>query len=180
MIFSSREVVEWAQDSPDELDRKFVRLFSANRGARFDSLAGTLLERDNLAPWRDLLEECVSVYRRRQYRVAVPALLAILEGILSAGCGNSTRVKAIVERHLASAPHEEHDDLLWILWSAVDAFIGELFKRVQFSDSRPPVLNRHWILHGRDLQSASWSQSDSLRLFLAIDTASYMLSDEPV
>ena len=125
LIFSSREVVEWAQDSPDELDRKFVRLFSTNRGARFSALAGALFERDNLTPWRDLLGECVSVYRRRQYRVVVPALLAILEGILSAGCGRSTRVKAIVEGHLASAPHEEHDDLLWILWTAVDAFVGE-------------------------------------------------------
>lgn len=177
---SNRQIVGWAQDAPDELDRKFSRWFSANRGERFNSVADSCLARENLAPWHALLEECVTAYRRRQYRVTVPALMAVLEGILLAGCTDSTHVKATVKCHVAAAPHEPHNDLEWVVWSAIDAFITELFKHVRFSGGRPPMLNRHWVLHGRDHQSDAWSQADSLRLFLAVDTVSFMLDEEPV
>jgi hypothetical protein len=45
-----------------------------------------------------------------------------------------------------------------------------VFASAPFDACRPDVLNRHWILHGRDV--ASWRQVDSLRLFVAVDTCS--------
>ncbi len=179
VFLSINEVVTWAQDPPDELDQKFSDWFSANDGERFDTLASSCLERQILGPWLSLLEECISAYRRCEYRVTVPSLLAILEGILMAERGNSTRVVATAKQYRDAAPHEDHDSMLWLIWDAIHAYVSQLFKPAPFEAQRPSVLNRHWILHGRD-ESGAWNQSDSLRLFLGIETVSLMLDAEPV
>jgi len=51
--------------------------------------------------------------------------------------------------------------MAYFTWSALATFIGKLYEPSDFSKGRPPLLNRHWILHGRD--STQWTVADAHR-----------------
>ncbi len=50
-----------------------------------------------------------------------------------------------------------------------------LFQFAPFDGDKPVFINRHWILHGRDNDSASWTVADALRLFNALQTVDSLL-----
>ena len=51
---------------------------------------------------------------------------------------------------------------------SIDSFVKEVFRSISFKDKRPSIINRNWILHGRDIPE--WKRVDCIRLFQAIDT----------
>ena len=156
--------------SPAEIDAQFVRLYDADEGWLFDRLADDLLNRDGLSSWRILLEQTISAYRRREFAITVPALLTICEGVLMRSEGNSTGLRAVVRERAKAEQHRFPESVHAILWHNVHGFVDELFKRSDFSGPRPSRLNRHSILHGRDVPT--WTQADCLRLFQAVHTLS--------
>lgn len=116
--------------------------------------------------WYKLIEQCIRTYRNELYLITVPALITIIEGAIANLSGtNKTKIislcreqteiidKALLKRHL---------------WSSVCYFVAKLFDNKPFEKEQPQIINRHWILHGRD--SNEWNQSDCLRLFQALDT----------
>lgn len=161
--------------TPAEIDALFVLLYDAEEGRHFERLAEDLLNRDGLSHWRVLLEQTVSAYKRREFAIAIPALLTVCEGVLMGGEGNRTDLRAVVRERAEAEQHKSPESINTILWNNVHRFVDELFKQFDFSGARPSRLNRHWILHGRDVPT--WSQADCLRLLQAVDTIS-LLSDD--
>lgn len=147
-------------------DDVFVWIYSREGGVEFDAVASDLLGRPDLRRWKPLLEQCIGAYRRRDYLITVPSLLAVYEGALAAVVDKPHETKP---RSLASDELEEAErNLERLPWASIKAFTNAVFARSTFAGDRPNLLNRHWVLHGRDLPA--FSRADCLRLFQAIHT----------
>lgn len=160
--------------SAKRIDAVFVRVYQEKRARIFGEVSRDLLRRPTLKVWRPLLLQVFRAHRRKDFRITIPALLSIVEGLLMQGEGTSTKVKAEVERRVAQ---QGPGSLNRSLWRTVQVYVEELFRNSDFTGVRPHGLNRHWILHGRD-NPAQWTCADGLRLIQAIDTLSGLLRPE--
>lgn len=158
--------------SPSEIDQSFVHLYTKSRGRQFREMVNRLMHRETIRPWLPLIEECRYAYTKGRYLVTVPALLAILEGLVATAGEQLHSLQS--PRTTAGAKYKDSSGIRALVWASLEAFVGVVFQSHSFSKSRPTLINRHWILHGRD--PASWTQADSLRLFQACDTVSSVMS----
>jgi hypothetical protein len=163
-----------AQGSREAIDGYFLSMYLASDRAREARLLDDVLSAQELEWWRPLLAECVAAYRKGQYRIVVPSLLLILEGAM-ANAGNRFTKSADPSRIATEARKAaDHPRVDWLIWLSIEAFLGRVFVSHSFAADRPQLLNRHWILHGRDVPE--WDQTDCLRLFQALDTIGAVLS----
>ena len=182
-IGAARKLANFGWTIPPAMSpREFFDLSTSSDWATVDARFITFYRRCDIAPsfgvgsprlarWHPLLEQCLENYRTGNYLICVPALITVLEGAIAFPEGvafiRGKERKAFFERKIADCG----SDLLGrALWESVDIFVSHLFERAPFGDIRPPRLNRHWILHGRD--APDWGQADALRLFHALSTLS--------
>lgn len=156
---------------PDEaeLDAAFEEHYTANNGTEFNTMATELLSSEGLAPWRPMLTECVSAYRRNEFNVPTPALFSVLDGaaITVGGMPNSTNP---IRPMRAATEAAKHTIELLILTSLTQ-FLTVYFCDAPFSGEEPHRPNRHWVLHGRSRRQ--FTRVDCIRLFHALHTLSH-------
>lgn len=167
---SVAEISELAEhvDDPAAIDEWFVGYYDAECGKKFRVLSLRLTKRKRLATWRALLREALWAYRRKRYRLVVPAMLATIEGLVCEITG-TIREKG-VNAHMnwdkrSTKPPEGF--FVHVQWCATTAFLGGLWSRSDFGGPQPDGLNRHWVLHGRHPQVGG--RADALRLLAAVD-----------
>lgn len=153
---------------PAAIDEWFVGYYDAERGKQFRLLSSRLIKRKRLATWRALLREGLWAYRRKRYRLVVPAMLATIEGLVCeiTGTIREKGMNAHVNWDKRSTKPPE-GFLVHIHWCAVTAFLGGLWSRSDFGGPQPDGLNRHWVVHGRHPQIGG--RADALRLLAAVD-----------
>jgi hypothetical protein len=167
MVLTSDDLLLIVKRSTDEMsaDAAFVEFYTANGGVALQELKELVLSQDELKNWRPLLEEAIFCLENGKYRSCVASLLPIIEGVLSKQVGWRKDRKAFFAAKLEAVSSEliEHS-----VWLSLQNFYNELFASSDFDDqaNRPTRLNRHWILHGRDIPSGELS--DCLRLLQAI------------
>jgi hypothetical protein len=149
------------------IDLAFTEFYSGSNGKAYRLLRKAVLGHERLEYWRPLLKQCCDAYERQEYLIAVPSLLTVMEGAIAkpgkvAFVRWKDRVSFFAEK-IAAAPSESVEQYMW---RSVNAFVKTLFENHPFDGPQPGHLNRHWILHGRDMPD--WGQSDCLRLFQAI------------
>jgi hypothetical protein len=151
---------------PEHTDAVFVRLYSEKGGGEFDALGTELLRNPELQRWNPLIEQCLGAYLREEHLLVVPSLLTAYEGALASVVDqpHEMRPKDLAKRELSEA----EANIERVPWVSIEAFTRVIFQSAEFAAQRPNLLNRHWVLHGRD--APSWSQADSLRLFQALHT----------
>ena len=161
-----RELFELSTSSDGEtVDAGFINFYR-----RTGNAPGVGIGSPRLRRWHPLLEQCLESYDRGNYLICVPALIAVLEGAIAFPEGiafmHGSERKAFFHRKIADC---DSDLLSLALWESMDIFVSHLFASAPFGGTRPPRLNRHWILHGRD--APDWRQADALRLFQALSTS---------
>lgn len=162
---------------PASADRAFKDYYAANERANEKELFDVLLASPPLARFRPLLEEVRFCLMHGRCRVAVPALFTLLEGALRTAWrddawssnGRNAFIEAQIERF---AP----DNLERVYWTATQAFLSKLYAPA--GATKPPALNRHWIMHGREPADAD--RVDCLRLLQAVDTVLRLADAEDV
>lgn len=154
-------------DSKIDLDALIVDLYSRDEGRELTRLRDEIVQNELLDPYRRVIEQAFRAYERCDYLIVVPALLAALEGLL-ATVDNRIRSRRVTPidwaRNRESAQSE--GSMHKVLWGSIAFFTEKLWQRSDFSGDGPPSLNRHWILHGREMQDVD--QADALRLFQAL------------
>ena len=55
-------------------------------------------------------------------------------------------------------------------------FLDHLFKPSDFEATRPTIINRHWILHGRS--ATDWTVADALKLVNALATLHWLFKED--
>ncbi|MCP3163137.1 hypothetical protein [Myxococcus qinghaiensis] len=153
--------------NPTSADRAFRAYYEANERKNEVELFNVLLTSPPLAHFEPLLEEVRFCLMNDRCRVAVPALFTLLEGALRIAwhddAWNSAGQNAFIEARLEC---HEPGDLEHMYWTAMRVFLRRLYAPA--GPTKPPALNRHWIMHGREPADAD--RIDCLRLLQAVDT----------
>lgn len=163
------EVVEIMNDvRNDGADETLMRLYSSDWSRGWDEIRGETVSNPTLKPWAPLIAECWAAYDQQLYKICVPALITVLEGVLAARAG-LRRARCKPTRLAARAVRDSiPDSFSRVVEQSIADFVRMLFQVRDFGATRPPLLNRNWILHGRDV--ADWSKPDALRLLHALST----------
>ena len=164
-LFLAEDLVQMIPQ--EQFDALFEHEYRADRRKLEREMFERLLSAPTLRRWEPLLAEVRVAYRRKHYLVAVPALLAVLEGSVVFA---ANRVSS--KRQLQRVLNDELAKSTWsygrVAWASLAGFVGVVFGSHQFSKTPPARLNRHWVMHGRD--EPRWQRVDCLRLFQALDT----------
>lgn len=158
----------------ERIDDFLVAAYGENNHSRFEALFASIKQNSQLERWHPILDQARDGYLHDQHLLVVPALLTVLEGLVASISGNPHRVVR-VEQALRKLSASVKSSLVRFSWVAAEAFLLAVFKSHRF-DAPPPVhINRHWILHGRDVPT--WHAADSLRLFQGIESIAHMYSE---
>jgi hypothetical protein len=178
MQLSPMDIIELAGAPIEEAEAVLVAFYTEDEFKALRRVRQEILARPALSDWKTLLDECFEVFEAGKHLVTVPALISTIEGVV-ARAANSSRKQSVSSKFLASICADKAkasaspSSIEALMWRSLQIFIEKLFQHAPFDKSRPPVINRHWILHGRD--SSDWTIVDSLRLFCALETVDSLL-----
>ncbi|MCM3767747.1 hypothetical protein [Neobacillus niacini] len=165
--------------SLEELDKAFDVYYST--GNEYEHIKKDILEHDFVKNWRELLKQCFDNYESGKYFVSIPSLFIVIENL------GHMLISPRFQKYIASIKGKrrpplrdqfttvkqeiEQDRMYIIIYVSVVTFLNEVFKAGNFdkNETRFPIINRDWVLHGRDIPS-NWNRVDALRLFHAIHT----------
>lgn len=152
--------------SYEKADAAFLRYYAAKNGQAYKDLIELLISDPGLEDGRELLKEISQSYDDGRYRVCVMGLLPVLDNIAQKNWDAPLSVRGnahkSIDRKIGALPDSFTDHF----WRSVKAFVDRVF--IPAGKSKPPTLNRHWILHGRGMSDGR--QVDCLRLLQAIRT----------
>lgn len=169
MLLTPRTFVELADPaySDTDIEKMLLALYTDGDYKELRAVQKDILAAPLLAPWRGLLDEAFEVFWAGHLQIVVPALLMVIEGAVTSESGN---LGAANVRVLAMAAHtkSQQEPQSWdaLVWRSLTHWLDKLFAYHTFTGPRPPTLNRHWILHGRD--AGPWEKTDVVRLFAAL------------
>jgi hypothetical protein len=176
-----RDILRLAQEGRGgEIDVYFCNLFSENKYALLDTKVQSWLGNNYMAERKEIVLDCLWAHKQQRYTLTIPSLLSLVDGLtrgfvrrrkqgnnLQGKRAGPIRVKQFTDTYRRKEPR---------LWSStfhrvINGFVYESFE----FDSQVPrtSLNRHGILHGEIAHYAT--QSNSLKLFLMIDTIQHFI-----
>jgi hypothetical protein len=177
MRFTLAVLDDLAKLAPEQIDEFFVTFYTEDDFAELRAVREKLARRQSLAQWRELLEECFDSFTEGRHLITIPALLSIIDGVIaSAGAVVTSRRAELLAACTKNAEKLGAGSLRGELWTSLREFMEKLFETAPFDGTRPALINRHWILHGRDTAAASWTVADALRLFNALQTIAPLLA----
>ncbi|MBU2700465.1 hypothetical protein Ga0466249_001557 [Sporomusaceae bacterium BoRhaA] len=157
----------------EELDEYFYDFYTENDNERIKLIFKDIKESKSIDQWNGLIEECIKAYQNGYCLILIPSLLSVVEGLLSKLSDNPQNIKM---KSLCKSQAENEDGITRVIWMSIWKFIEQLYKKINFDEVRPYVINRHRILHGRD--ETNWKPVDVVRLFIAIHTVLCVLPDD--
>jgi len=162
------DMIELLRVPDDAIDDAFIAAYEGEDG--FNWLKREINAAGRLKVWQPLLEQCFDNYEKGNHAICIPALLSILEGAIAKPDGlRFVKPQERVAYFKAKIEDADAESLERATWNSMNIFFALLYETSDFRVAPPPKLNRHWILHGRDLPS-SWRRADALRLFHALAT----------
>jgi hypothetical protein len=149
-----------------QMDDFFIDYYESRAFTNFNFMVQDLLKSKFLYKWSTIIGECIESYREGRYTITIPSLILVVEGLI-AMLSSSDEIKII---KMCKEKVEQHEvgTLDRVLWKSIYRFISNLFSNRRFNEDRLELINRHWILHGRD--TSAWNKSDALRLFNCLNT----------
>ncbi|MFT4400485.1 hypothetical protein ACMX2I_10645 [Bacillus sp. SW14] len=170
---------EFLTMSQEEIDNFFLSYYEENDFKEMRGLKRSLL--DGLdKKWHGLIEDSFSLYENGKFRMLIPTLMTIVEGEISE-VAKSAEVGWKLIGDFKNSFSSETDKLIIIsCYSALKFFDKRLFKRHEFYKNRREIINRNWVLHGRD-DPQKWGKADAVRLFNTLSTMQFIktLKSEP-
>lgn len=126
---------------------------------------------------KELFNQCLESFNRKNYLICTTALITILEGLLSEFGDDKKDIRMIrICRFQMDQTKTDKKIINHLVWVSFYNFIKELYDKSAFDESEPDRINRHWILHGRTDKQVG--EADCLRLFNAIYSLVTMLKYE--
>ncbi len=138
-------------------------------GKNFKSLIKHVNNSSIMSSRNELFNDCVEAYQYGKYMLCINSLVPMLEGILSKLDEDKTNIwmMKICKENVEKTEHE-NKLILNLVWVSFHSFISTIYKKSNFNEDEPTLVNRHWILHGRT--EREYGKEDCLRLFNAIYT----------
>ena len=169
------EPLELCEMSEAELDTFFTAEFTKDDYRILRERIGELISYGEMLKWTPLLEEVQDSIIEGRHRIAIPALMTILEGyavseVLRAD-GNDVRKTDLFKLFEKIELHKA-DDLRAMPAISNLTFLQMLFEPHPFDQAAPERINRHWVMHGR--ADCDWTPADAFRLINALETLHWL------
>jgi hypothetical protein len=157
------------------IDRLLVNAFSANNFSKLDEMIEGWQTNKYILPRLKIINAAVNSYKQNEHSLAIPALLAQIEGVSYEICDSLTKaankksaitnIKELKKRR-GEAINDSHPTLISDVF--IDFLDTYIYRNTEMRDkSKPHILNRHGILHGHDYDYAS--KENTLRCLLTLD-----------
>ncbi|EAR66195.1 hypothetical protein B14911_10687 [Bacillus sp. NRRL B-14911] len=162
--------------SQEEVDSYFLAYYKYKNEElkinNYDETKTVILESIN-SKWDDIIQSCFNCYEIGMYKMAIPNLLMIIEGEISE-IADSGLVGGKLLTHWKKDIDTESDKFDAIGLFSVYVFLREvLFKTREFHKKRLKVINRNWVLHGRD-DPIYWKEEDYFRLINTLSSMQFV------
>ena len=149
--------------SEENIDNYFYKFYTENNNENLLAIFEEIQENEAIIKWKRLMNECILAYKSELYLVTIPSLISIIEGLISTFMDNPNSIRIMNVCKDMTTKHNGYHRLLWV---SIHNFIQNLFEKQNFNGMRPGLINRHWILHGRD--ETTWRDLDAIKLFVAV------------
>lgn len=154
--------------NPESADTLLIEWYKSNDYRALKALEERIKQLPDFVEWNQILDESFKGFHFGFRTALVPTLLTILEGVLARKVGtNDIRLKTPTAE---MAKNADPSVLHQIVWISLSHFVNRLYEKSDFNSHPAPVLNRHWILHGRDQRA--WGDAECLKLFNFFGTLS--------
>ncbi len=181
------------QDTPEAFRQVIVDYYEEDDSRNFQIMVEDWSSNSYFAERAGIVEDAANAHKLGNYTLSIPALLPLIEGILSQIVGRRVRPREGMARWAEEAIDALYSDIGEAYKDALIHFIvGNRFYGTvppeYFTPERFPewleleglrgshVLNRHAILHGVQIDYAS--RENSLRAFLMLDVLAWMRREE--
>ncbi|MCA1182078.1 hypothetical protein FTE28_17690 [Bacillus licheniformis] len=155
----------------NDLDNIFVSYYETNDYEQLKRLVKVLLEGLS-EKWKELIEDTFKLYLEGKFRISIPVLITIIEGEISE-LTESVKVGMRLMGEFKDKIDENDKYLAIASYSILNYFEEKLFKTHPFDEERKSMINRNWILHGRD-NPEHWGKADALRLLNTLATIQFI------
>jgi hypothetical protein len=167
------DLLELSQTEVDEYFLSHYRYKSAENNLDFYKDAREAILETVNPKWVELIHDCFKCYDYGMFRVCIPNLLMVIEGEIS-DISESIKVgKPLISEFKKDFDTESEQFEAISLYSLVLFLEGSLFKTHWFTNSRLELINRNWVLHGRDDPSL-WKEVDYFRLINVLSTLQFI------
>jgi len=165
------------EDCLDAFDSYFVSCYEENNQRLYQEQRNINLFEIDIKQ-RRILEQCYTAYEQEMYQIVIPSLLLLIEGVMAHLLDtNAFGGKLKEELKKLTDVDRELDDRESILYSTTVFITDHLFKKHDFLQERLEIINRNWILHGRD-DPSKWTKADALRLFNVLSSLLFVLKED--
>ncbi|QAT65257.1 hypothetical protein [Bacillus glycinifermentans] len=154
-----------------DLDALFKSYYENDGYRELENLKKYLLK-DEFSKWNHLLTISFDLYHTEKYRISIPALIAIVEGEMSE-LMNSHKFGKYLFNDFEKQIDEKDKFLAFASYSMYIFLKDVLFKKHKFEAERKEIINRNWVLHGRD-EPKQWTKIDLLRLWNTIASIRFL------
>ncbi|MDC2866500.1 hypothetical protein [Bacillus sp. BP-3] len=177
MNMTPGEVIGLSQiEDQDELDSVLYDFYSNEK--EYQHIKRIVLEHELVNDWKELLEQCFENYETGNYLITIPNLFIIIENIAHILISpryqkyiNPNKRTSLRAKYKKVQQEIKTDRTYIIFYVSVAEFLNKIFVFGDFDNNltRLSIINRDWVLHGRDYPS-NWRKVDALRLFSALHT----------
>ncbi|QNF29634.1 hypothetical protein [Metabacillus elymi] len=163
-------------DSQLEVDNYYKEFYSDEKN--YLLLKDNIINHQLLSEWQVILEQCFENFEKGNHVIIIPSLFTVLEGlshklIYPKFKPHETKKRKSLPKQFETVRAElTESNIDLAFYASAQVFITQAFRFAAFEEDgreRPFLINRNWVLHGRDIPS-QWKDIDALRLFNALDT----------
>ena len=144
------------------MNNAILGYFAENDFAVLDSMGKRWMSVPYLRERENIIHDAIDAHKKGKFTLSIPTLLPFVEGLSAEILGTCSK-KAVAR---LTRERKAHHPELWEQ-GICDFVEGVVYKEYQFGTDSATYLNRHGVLHGRDLTYAS--AVNSTRVFLLID-----------
>lgn len=159
-----------------KIDKAFEEFYSKEEN--YIKVKEELLKNEFLHEWKELLEQCFENFEKGNYIITIPSLFTVIEGFAHKLIyprykhyeePNEKQPPSLSRKYTIVRQEVESTSAQLALYASAHVFIRKAFQFERFDAKRPSLINRNWVLHGRDNPS-QWRKIDSIRLINTIST----------
>ncbi|WP_391116002.1 hypothetical protein [Psychrobacillus sp. L3] len=155
-----------------QLDELFLNYYESNSNETYFMEKSVILKGID-DRWRNVLIDCFDLYESEKYGVIIPLLITIIEGEISDIAMSNEIGNRLIREWKGKILSEEEKFLIIISHSLIKYLSSKMFVRKDFAEERGSMLNRNWVLHGRDNPNY-WTKVDALKLINVLSTLQFI------
>lgn len=163
------------EDNQEIRDRLFVEYFERDDMFHYKDEKKEIFEKID-PPWKELMDNAFYLIENGRFSAAIPIFMIVLEHEIAILMPTSTNVGLGLLRTIKDSFKEDQQMRKFTLLvgqSIISTLQNNIFDYRPFDQERGKIINRNWVLHGRDNPNY-WTKADAFRLMTIISALCFI------